>query len=902
MGEQMLRIASPTCRASSASRTMAALALLGACAFADRAAAQTCTVSGSSVTLTSGSCTIAPNTTLNGSPGVHATTSAQITTNNVTINPFNGGSVGGLAETLGTIVFSGGSSINGNWSTAASAQTGGVIVFETGSAINPPSGGGVTALLANGVGSGGQSSQIIATGLTVNMNGAGGEVAAKATGGGIITLNPETSISFPAGGGGDIGLLATGAGSQIVANGLTDNLLGVGGGDVGVNADSGGKVTLTNSMVSVVGAGSGEAGLKATNSGSIDTSGGSVAVTNGVGGLLQNGGTLNMTGTDVTASGNGGVGFLFNSGGSANTLNYSNGTITASAASFSVQGAAANINLAGTIAIVNNNTLLATSSSGSTTFNAQGSILQGVITTDASSTSTVNLTQGTVWTMTGNSNATNVTNDGSSIIFTPPSGDPTQLGSYKTLTAVNYTGTGGEILLNTYLGGDGSPSDRLIINGGTATSDATSLMFHNTTGPGGQTTANGILVVNAINGGTTAPGAFVLNGEARAGEFDYDLFRGGLGGTNPNDWFLRSTFIVPPEPMPPEPEPLPPDPPPNPLPPGVYPIIGPELATYGVVQPIARQLGLDTLGTLHERIGDTLTSENASGSSPGWGRADWGRFFGQEVNNNYLAFADPHATGWLGGFQGGIDLWRGSFLPGNRDAAGVYFAYGHADIQVSGLVTNPAATAYVLTHTGTVNLDAYSAAAYWTHYGPSGWYVDAVLQGTRYGGNATTQFAQLPTNGFGFISSLEAGYPVPLPLGPRFVLEPQAQIIWQQVTLNQANDGLGPVGLGTTSGPTGRVGVRAQWTIISENGQVWQPYVRANLWRDWGAEATTTFGIDSVPLVEAAMRLELAGGLTAKLNDRLSLYAQAGYQFAVAETNDTTRNGVKGDVGLRYAW
>jgi hypothetical protein len=39
------------------------------------------------------------------------------------------------------------------------------------------------------------------------------------------------------------------------------------------------------------------------------------------------------------------------------------------------------------------------------------------------------------------------------------------------------------------------------------------------------------------------------------------------------------------------------------LPPGIWPIIGPELATDGVVQPIARQMGLQTLGTLHQRIG-----------------------------------------------------------------------------------------------------------------------------------------------------------------------------------------------------------------------------------------------------------------------------------------------------------
>ena len=86
---------------------------------------------------------------------------------------------------------------------------------------------------------------------------------------------------------------------------------------------------------------------------------------------------------------------------------------------------------------------------------------------------------------------------------------------------------------------------------------------------------------------------------------------------------------------------LPTDPPPQPLPPGVYPIIGPELATYGVVQPIARQLGFTMLGTLHERIGDTLTVENAGADAEGWGRSGWARFFGQQIDNHYQAFADP---------------------------------------------------------------------------------------------------------------------------------------------------------------------------------------------------------------------------------------------------------------------
>ena len=143
--------------------------------------------------------------------------------------------------------------------------------------------------------------------------------------------------------------------------------------------------------------------------------------------------------------------------------------------------------------------------------------------------------------------------------------------------------------------------------------------------------------------------------------------------------------------------PFPIDPPPNPLPPNVlFPIIGPELATYGVVQPLARQLGLSILGTLDDRVGDTYepdgcavapavasaaaetsavdlptkkpaavpTRKPGPAPCPLFSPSVWGRFFGQTIHNNYQAFADPSASGDLGGFQGGIDLLRGSLIAG----------------------------------------------------------------------------------------------------------------------------------------------------------------------------------------------------------------------------------------------
>jgi outer membrane autotransporter protein len=713
-------------------------------------------------------------------------------------------------------------------------------------------------------------------------------------------------------------------------------------------------ITLNNSALTTTGYGAvgyradGAATVSATNTTALTT--GAAAP----GGMLSNGATVMISGGSVKTTGAGSFGFLVQpftptvsliaepglsalplaaESTSPNTLQISNNaTVTSAADAFHVQGAIANIYANGSSITSSNGVLLNTVSSGATTLTATGSQLTGAITTDATSTANVTLRGDSTWTMTGSSTLTNLVNDPSTIVFTPPVGDPTLLSSYKTLVVTNYTGMGGGITLNTFLGGDGSPSDRLIINGGSATG-STAVTIHNTTGPGAETIANGILVVNATGGATTTLSAFTLaNPELRAGSFDYDLFRGGVSGGSANDWFLRSTFIVPP--IPPEPPippipPIPPTPPPDPLPPGVYPIIGPELATYGVVQPLARQLGLSILGALDDRVGDTYepdgcavqpapepssvdlptrkitlpTRKSAAAPCPLFSPSVWGRFFGQTIDNRYSAFADPRASGNLGGFQGGVDLLRGPLIPGGYDRAGLYGAYGDVNADVDGLVTNPAATAYILTHTGSMNLDAWSAGGYWTHVGPGGWYLDAVLQGTWYYGSASTQFAKLNTDGTGFIGSLEGGYPFVWPqLGPGFVIEPQGQILWQKVSFRHDYDGLGDVALGDTTGPSGRIGLKTKWTILTAGGQVWQPYLRGNLWRDWGAEANTVYsGTDSVPLVNQATMLEFGGGLTGRVNANVSVFANVDYEFAVGAANDK-RNGVRGAFGARYTW
>ena len=508
----------------------------------------------------------------------------------------------------------------------------------------------------------------------------------------------------------------------------------------------------------------------------------------------------------------------------------------------------------------------------------------------------------------------NVLNEGMLWPGNPVAGDT----GYGTLTIKgDYVGNNGLLALNTFLGDDDSPSSKLVIDGGNA-SGKTGVVVHNTSAAQGNTSRDGILVIATANGGTTDANAFALGNYARNGALSYRLFRGDLAGVNPDNWYLRNEFVVVPDPVDPtdpiDPvSPVPTDPVnpilpvdpagPGPLPPGPYPIIGPELATYGVVQPVARELGMLTLGTMHQRAGDSALMLPAPVNSDA-GPAVWTRAFASHIDNSYRAFAAPRARGDLNGLQVGADLWQGELIDGHSDRFGGYLAHSNADVRVRGLVTNEEATNYVMQGTGSVNLQANSAGVYWTHYGSNNWYLDGVLQASTYRGTASTGVARLDTNGVGFMGSLEFGYPFSVPqLGASFVLEPQVQAVWQNVRFGEQRDVEGSVALGNTNGTSGRIGLRGKWSVGSKGGSYWEPYVAVNYWRDWGARSTAVYdNKDSVPLLQAANRVEASGGVTARISANLSAYGSLGYQFGTGGTNTDKRDSFTAGAGLRYNW
>ena len=190
----------------------------------------------------------------------------------------------------------------------------------------------------------------------------------------------------------------------------------------------------------------------------------------------------------------------------------------------------ATVNFNNTIANAGAGDLVNATAGSVVALNASASTLTGAIQTDATSTTNVSLANGTTWNMTASSTATSLNVANSAVVFSAPSA-----GGFKTLTVGSYFGTGASLSLNTMLGGSSSPTDQLIVKGGSATG-LTALTIKNAGGAGALTTGAGIPVVVAANGGTTAPSAFSLANTPVVGGFEYSLGRDSAN----QDWYLTS--------------------------------------------------------------------------------------------------------------------------------------------------------------------------------------------------------------------------------------------------------------------------------------------------------------------------------------------------------------------------
>jgi outer membrane autotransporter protein len=484
----------------------------------------------------------------------------------------------------------------------------------------------------------------------------------------------------------------------------------------------------------------------------------------------------------------------------------------------------------------------------------------------------------------------------------------------------NYVGNGGQLLLQSAVGDDSSPSDKLVVNNGTLTG-STLISVTNVGGAGALTRQNGIQLVQAQGTAVSDNTAFALKAPVSVGAFDYRLFKGGITPGSENSWYLRSSVVAPPVVAVANPDPA--------LPPTLVPIVAVPVAApvvvangvqgaggvvtleapvlpaavpgakpiplyreavpaWSVVPPAAAQLTLTALGTFHDRQGDQrlLTETGALG-------AGWGRVYGKNLEQTWAGTVTPRLDGSLNGFQVGNDLFSSQLAGGQTQRSGFFIGHSRLQGDVDGFNQG-----FEGKRSGNVELKGDSLGAYWTLTDPAGAYFDAVAMYTWLNGDNRSE-SGLKIDNDGHVTTLSAEVGYPITVAGNWVVEPQAQAIYQKVKLDSQDDGISQVSFDSDSAWTGRVGARLKGRY-EVSGRPLEPYLRANIWHTFTGTDTVTFDhVDQIETQQRASSADLGIGMVLSVATSVSVYAGLDY---TSNIDSNQQRGTFGNVGVRVKW
>ncbi|MNR00150.1 Pertactin autotransporter precursor [compost metagenome] len=132
-----------------------------------------------------------------------------------------------------------------------------------------------------------------------------------------------------------------------------------------------------------------------------------------------------------------------------------------------------------------------------------------------------------------------------------------------------------------------------------------------------------------------------------------------------------------------------------------------------------------------------------------------------------------------------------------------------------------------------------------------------------------------------------------------WVVEPQAQAIYQKVKLDSQDDGVSHVSFDSDSAWTGRVGARLKG-LYEVGGRPVEPYLRANIWHTFTGTDTVTFDhLDQIETQQRTSSADLGIGMVLSVAASVSMYAGLDY---TSNIDSNQQRKTFGNLGVRVEW
>ncbi|MDR1683866.1 MAG: autotransporter outer membrane beta-barrel domain-containing protein, partial [Elusimicrobiota bacterium] len=415
-------------------------------------------------------------------------------------------------------------------------------------------------------------------------------------------------------------------------------------------------------------------------------------------------------------------------------------------------------------------------------------------------------------------------------------------GRYNTLKVESWSGDNSSLYLNTYFDGDGTSTDKLVVDGGAATGDAT--LFITSVGTNGaHSAANGIKVVDLTNAAEKSA-QFTLNG----GRVDTGALEYTLAQAEDENWYLTTG--------------------------------GALSDTANAVNNIpALHLSMVKVGMneLNKRLGDLRM--DGGQAKPGV----WARSYGRHLEVDEKV----SATATLFGFEAGADIKlqsaRADFY------LGLMGGYMHSD----NVKVEQRNTFHGSGRTSAPSIGAYAA---WLH--DNGWFADATLRhfwvdmdmkSISSGGAAVDYGAK---RGF-YTASLEGGRRFRV---SSFILNPKLEVKYAFADHhNHSTNFEDNISYDDTNSFETKLSLQVAYSGGEENPSL-KPYAQIGVHREWDGKTDITFSSERMKSDIGGLGLELMLGLNAKIYPNAYIYLNAAYDHG------EVFEAISGNLGVRYSF